>query len=99
MNIGPVFQLVLHPTYYKMGFFNIPREFDRYVRPDQGVATIALRNKSQKLEVYVNRTANRNGTARIMGGTALRQWFQSQYDESDVVPVVFVSPTKMEIGE
>lgn len=94
----PVFQLVLHPTYYNNGFFNVLREFDRYVRRDEGPVTLVLGNRFQEIGARVDRNANRNGTARIIGNAPLLRWFQREYHEKDVVPVRFASPDRLVLG-
>jgi hypothetical protein len=80
------FKLTLHKTCYEQGFFNVPVEFDRFIRSSEGPVQLVLR-KSRKVEGHINRTANRNGTARIMGGPELRDWFQQNYRLDDVVEV------------
>ena len=89
MNSRPQFLLTLHPTYYKQGFFNVPRNFHRYVRLDDGPVTLALGSQFHEIDAWANRRANRNGTTRIMGGARLRLWFQGRYREMDTVPVRF----------
>ena len=98
MNARPVFQLTLHPTYYTRGFFNIPRDFDRYVRSDEGPVTLELGRRRRKIEAEVNRTANTNGTARIMGRAPLWRWFQAEYQEMDIVAVRFDAPDRIVLG-
>ena len=98
MNSRPVFQLTLHPTYYKLGFFNVPRDFDRYVRSDDGPVTLTLSSQFHEIGAWANRRANRNGTARIMGGARLRLWFQGRYREMDTVPVRFDSLDRLVLG-
>ena len=98
MNMRPIFQLTLHPTYYAKGFFNITRDFDRYVRPDEGTVTLVLGRGRREIEAHVNRTANTNGTARVMGRAPLRDWFQAEYEERDVVPVRFDRPDRFVLG-
>ena len=38
----PVFELVLYPTYYSKGFFNVTRNFSSFVRSDDGPISIML---------------------------------------------------------
>ena len=84
--------LTLHKTYYNQGFWNVPVDLDRYVRKDEGPITLLLGKYRQEIQAHVNRSANQNGTARIMGKSALRDWFQQNYAVMDDVPVRFVSP-------
>ena len=90
--------LTLHKTYYNQGFFNALIGNDQYVRKDEGPVTLVLGKSGREIEGNVNRSANMNGTARIMGRTHLKQWFQENYKEDDKVPVNFASPSRIILG-
>jgi hypothetical protein len=79
-----VYKLKLYKTYYNQGFFNIPVDYDHFVRRDEGPIEIELAGSS-RISGQVNRSANQNGTARIMGRVVLRDWFQSRFHEMDSV--------------
>ena len=96
MSERPILHLKLWKTYYKQGFFNIPREFDHMVG-DEGPMTLTILGGGQ-IGADVNRSANGNGTARIMGRTALRDWFQRTYSEGDTVPIRFDTPRRLYLG-
>ena len=98
MNARPVFHLELHQTYYDQGFFNVIREFDRYVRPDDGSVVLVLGQNGREIGARVDRRAQSNGTARILGRAALRDWFQEEYEVGDIVPVRFDAPDRMTMG-
>ena len=68
-----VFVLTLQPTYFKQGFFNVTRDFDRYVRSSGGPVRLQLDRGGPYIEATVNRTANTNGTPRILGGARLER--------------------------
>ena len=89
--------LKLWKTYYDKGFFNIRVEYGKYVRSDDGKITLAL-GEETTIQGRVDHRANRNETARVHGGAALRDWFQANYRESDVVPVRFDSPSQLTLG-
>lgn len=44
-----------------------------------------------RVQAKVNRTANRNGTARVMDGTGLREWLLGNWDEQATGCVDFSS--------
>ena len=92
-----VFPLRLEKTYYNQGFFNIKRDFDYQVRGDEGPVTLQLRGGG-RIKGYVNRRAQKNGTARVMGYIALRESFQQNYAVGDIVPITFSSPARLAIG-
>lgn len=94
----PIFKLKLQSTYYRTGFFNIGVEHSRFVRPDDGPITILIGDDGLRIEAQVNRRANGNGTPRIMGGTPLRDWFQRNRREFDVIEINLSGPDLMIIG-
>ena len=91
------FRLTLHKTYYDKGFFNVTVEFDRFVRSSEGPIKLLL-GKSGEIVGHINRRANLNGTARIMGGSALRDWFQRNYRPLDIVDVDLSAVDKVRLG-
>jgi len=88
-----IFKLKLGKTYYQTGFFNMSVNFDRYIGPDKAVIEILTYDGDQPIHGYINRTANNNGTARIMGGVRLRDWFKKHFEIGDTVNVEILSPT------
>ncbi len=83
----PVFPLVLQKTYYEQGFFNVTVDFDQYVRQSDGSISLVIGEAGQRIQGKINRRANMNGTARIMGGRELRDWFKSNFSVLDRVDV------------
>jgi hypothetical protein len=83
----PTFRLKLQKTYYKMGFFNVGVTHDRHVRRTEGPVRIRLGQNGPEIEGRVDRHANQNGTARVMGGAQLRRWFQANFAPMDTVDV------------
>ena len=96
MSANPVFYLRLEKTYYDRGFFNVTRVFAHHVG-SEGTVTLVLPDNSQ-IEGRIDRNANRNGTPRIFGSAALRDWFQSNYAQGDKVPVRFETPRQLVLG-
>jgi hypothetical protein len=91
-----IYQLTLHKTYFTEGFFNVPVDFDHFVRAKEG--TIKIELDGRIIEGTVNRSSNQNGTARIMGGVALRDWFQDNFSLKDVVEVEFQNKNKINLS-
>jgi hypothetical protein len=61
--------------------------FDRYVRSSDGPVRLQLGRDGPQIEATVKRSANLNGTARIYGRVALRDWFRSEFKLLDAVSV------------
>lgn len=81
------YRLPLHPTYFSQGFFNVPVDYDRFVRRADSV-TIQLGPNGPTVEGTINWRANRNGTARIRA-RGLARWFWDNFKVGDIVEVVF----------
>ena len=71
----PYFILILHPTYFNMGFFNINVDNERYIGEDNEFIEIHNENMNEVIIGKINRSVNRNNTPRIMGGSKLKKWF------------------------
>jgi len=95
--IVPLFRLTLENTYYSQGFFNVTVDFDRFIRPTEGPVELVLGTSGLKIESNVNRRSNQNESARIMGGSKLRDWFQENYSPGDVISWVY-SPVERHLG-
>lgn len=87
----PVFNLKLQQTYFKQGFFNVVVDFDRYVRKTDGPVRIQLGRDGNEIDGRIDRQVNNNGTARVLGGARLRNWFQKNFEPMDVVAVDLTS--------
>ena len=94
---GQTFKLTLHETYYKMGFFNITVDYDKYIGEDQSSIELHLENTGSIIQGHINRTANNNGTARIMGGKDLKNWFHENCAVLDKVDIEILTPTALNI--
>jgi ribonuclease VapC len=60
-------KIVLRRTYYQQGFFNVLVQDDRQFGTQNSKIEIFLADAGGPLEGTINRTAQRNGTARILG--------------------------------
>jgi len=87
-----VYKLTLQQTYFEKGFFNVIVDYDRYVRKTEGPVRLRLGRNGQEISASINRHVNNNGTARIMGGAALRDWFHRNFNPMDTVAVDLTSP-------
>ena len=97
ISTNTVFLLRLEKTYYNQGFFNIKRDFDHLVRRDAGPVTLVL-GDSATINGVVDRSANGNGTARVMGRAPLRAWFQQNYYMGDTIPIRFAASDRLIVG-
>jgi len=94
----PIFKLTLEKSYHNKGFSNVTVGSDRFVRSTEGPIKLELGKSGTIIMGRIDRRANTNGTARIMAGARLRDWFHSQYNIGDVVDVDLSSFDLIKIG-
>ncbi|WP_413674435.1 GIY-YIG nuclease family protein [Massilia cellulosiltytica] len=98
LTAAPYFLLTLQNTYHRTGFFNVPLNSDRYFGKDEQNITIYCGREKLQVVGKINRTANTNGTPRIMGAVPLRQWFQQRRPMSQL-KVSILDPTTIHIND
>jgi ribonuclease VapC len=87
----------LHKAFYRQGFFNVGVEHERYFGPHNTAVEIYVENTKLPIAGRISRTAQRNGTPRIMGHSGLRKYFQSRFHEGDLVDVTIETPERIRI--
>ena len=92
------FDLILQKTYFHSGFFNIGVAYESLFGADGEVVEIFLGDSLLPIAGTINRSANLNSTPRIMGGIALKEWFQKSTDLMGVVLVSVLSPTSIHLA-
>lgn len=92
------FAFTLHPTYYRTGFFNVGVADQHHIGPDGETIDIYLGNGEEPIRGTINRRGNLNGTPRIMGAAALRDWFQSAADPMESIRVEVLSPNEIRLS-
>ncbi len=92
------FSFVLQPTYYRTGFFNVGISSQKFLGADGETIELFLGKNVSPVLGTINRRANLNGTPRIMGGTALRDWFNSNASVSATISVEVLSPTAIRLN-
>jgi hypothetical protein len=81
------------PTYWKRGFFNVSVSSSDEFSHDGDTLTIVNDDGSVILTAIINRTANKSGTPRIMGGVGLKNFFQKYYTIDQTVSYRMLSKT------
>lgn len=80
------FSIVLGPTYYGKGFLNPGIEASRFLGKDGDPVRVRFSNRAAPIMSKINRTANRSGAVRIVGGNQLiAAWFQENFQEGATV--------------
>jgi hypothetical protein len=87
-----VFTVALAPTYHRTGFFNVGVADQHWLGGDGDTIEMFLGTAENPVTGTINRRANGNGTPRVMGGTAARDWFAKEGHPGDVLRVEVYSP-------
>ncbi len=94
------FNIELGKTYYNQGFFNVKTEFSELLGTDKEIIEIQLGDKSENIiKGYINRTANDNGTPRIMGGKTLTDWIKKSFKLGEIMNVEILSSVAIKINK
>jgi hypothetical protein len=92
------FRFTLQRTYFRTGFFNVSVTSQAYLGADGETIELFLGDALGPVLGTINRTANTNGTPRVMGGSSLRDWFQTHSQEMDAIAVQVLSPTSIRLA-
>lgn len=80
------FSVILRPTYYYKGFLNPGVDASEFLGKDGDPVRVMLGDASTTLVSKINRTANRTGAVRVVGGNSqIARWFQENFSEGDAV--------------
>ncbi len=92
------FTITLGSTYYHKGFLNPGVEASRFLGKDGDPIRIRFSNGNPTVVSKINRTANRTGAVRVVGGnTQIAKWFQDNFQEGDTVRGRVVDPHTIEL--
>jgi hypothetical protein len=89
------FKFTLQKTYFQSGFFNVSVDHASAFAGDGEQIDIFCGNSDAPIIGTINRRANLNSTPRIMGGTLLRDWFQSNCSVLSSVHVDVHTPSEI----
>ena len=94
------FEIKLGVAYYNQGFFNVSQKYNDNFSVDKAIIEIQLGSNPKNIILgYINRTANINGTPRIMGGKSLSEWIQKNYKQNDSLKVEILSNVSLKLYE
>ncbi len=86
------FKKKLGVAYYNQGFFNIGVEYSDYFGEHGSIVNVELGDKKNVIVGKINRTANNNGTPRIMMGTQYKEWVQQAFKQWEFMNVKVINP-------
>ena len=93
-------EVKLGNAYYDKGFFNIPQKYSEDFGADKAIIEIQLGDNSKKIiQGYINRTANVNGSPRIMCGKDLSEWIQKNFEKDDILTVDILTQVSIRLNQ
>ncbi len=98
-DVYPLFRVELHKAYFTQGFFNVSVDYERYFGANGETIDIGIEGDEKKIAGIINRTANKNGTPRIMGGARLKRYLATHYRQGDILTIRILAKNRIEIVE
>jgi len=92
------FVIVLHKTYFKSGFFNVPVTHTESLGADGEQIYIFCGELPLPVIGAINRRCNATNAPRVMGGTGLRDWLQANGNVMDEILVNVYSPNEIKVN-
>jgi hypothetical protein len=94
------FDVAIGQAYYNQGFFNVKQRYSDQFSADKAIIEIKLGdNPNDIIQGYINRTANSNGTPRIMGGKILSEWIKKHLSKDENMKVDILSPVSIRLNK
>jgi hypothetical protein len=94
------FEVILGQAYYNQGFFNIKKRYSDQFGADKSIIEIRLGdNPKNAIQGYINRTANNNGTPRVMMGKEYTEWIKKNFKPNDILIVDILSAVSLRLNE
>lgn len=78
-------------AYYNQGFINIPVKYSNKIGAHREEIKFFVNNHDHPIIGYINRTANTNGTPRLMGGKRLKESIMQNFAQGQVIEVVILT--------
>ena len=92
------FSIVLGATYYTKGILNLGVEASKILGRDGSPVRVSFSDGSPPVISRINRTANRTGAVRVVGGNSeIARWFRDNFSEGDTVHGIVVNPHSIEL--
>lgn len=91
------FRINLAPTYYNLGFVNPGVVASRLLGAHNETLVVRFSDNTPSIATRIDRHANGTGAVRFIGNNqAIADWFQKNFDLSDVVTVNILGTNEVE---
>lgn len=93
------FEVILSPTYYNQGFFNVRKKYSDRLGKDKDPIKILLGHEPNRfIPGVIDRHANNNGSPRILGRKPFKEWIKKNFNQGDVFVVEILSPNSIKLN-
>ncbi len=87
------FQIRLGAAYYNQGLINPGTDASNFLGEDGDPVILYLGTESEQVDSVINRSANANGSVRVVGNNRrIADWFQQHFKLGDVVEAKVQDP-------
>lgn len=88
----PSYRFLVGYIYMDRGFFNVPLRYSRLFGGDRERIKILCGREREPIYGHIDRSSNTNATPRIVGGRALKHWFEEHAGLNNPVDIDILAP-------
>ena len=88
----PSYRFLVGYVYMDKGFFNVPLRYSQLFGKDQEKIKILCGSEKATIHGHIDRSSNTNSSPRIVGGRALKLWFEEAAGLNNPVDIDILAP-------
>lgn len=88
----PSYRFLVGYMYMDKGFFNVPVRYSRLFGKDREKIKILCGREKSTIHGHIDRSSNTNASPRIVGGGALKHWFEEHAGLNNPVDIDILAP-------
>ncbi|MBK6660787.1 MAG: hypothetical protein IPG43_22820 [Proteobacteria bacterium] len=88
----PSYRFLVGYMYMDKGFFNVPVRYSRLFGKDRERIKILCGRERSTIHGHIDRSCNTNASPRIVGGSALKHWFEEHAGLNNPVDIDILAP-------
>ena len=88
----PGYRFLVGYMYMNKGFFNVPVRYSRLFGQDRETIKILCGREKSTIHGHIDRSSNTNASPRIIGGGALKNWFEEHAGLNNPVDIDILAP-------
>jgi hypothetical protein len=88
----PSYRFLVGYMYMDKGFFNVPVRYSRLFGKDREKIKILCGSEKSPIHGHIDRSSNTNDAPRIVGGGALKHWFEENAGLNNPIDIDILAP-------